>query len=544
MAGCWCVGTVALAQDSSKPKTININSVFKPVLREAVKINFNAAPPPIDTSRPALRYAIPDQHLLLSYQPVPLNPVALRIDSINAWKSSNYIKVGAGNVHIPYLQAGFSFGDGKNSFFNIFAKDYSSKGSLPFQKNNLTAVSAAGTVRAAANLEWDGSIGFKSDEYFFYGYRPTTLVYAKDNLRQQFQTYEGKLSLRNLSPTEFGLTYNPNIKVDVFGVQNNMNKGTEANTLLNLPLTKTFGRSFGINLGVTADLTNFRPTAGTSNNTVENNLYYVSPSLQLKTPNVYFTGGVIPSWDNKAFTLLPNLMADITTNDQRFTIQLGWIGYYDKGSYERFASINPWIAQPSSLLNTRVQERYVGFKGSALDHITYSAKVGFVQYHNMPLFVNDSLDGKTFNTVYSSSLEAVQLHGEVGLTEGEDLNWTTGLTWNQYSKIKDQTRAYGLIPFEINSSVRWQLIKDLYLKGDLYIFDGANYLSHAGPGQFDARKGQGGIDLNAGMEFKVTRQLNLWLQMNDLFNSKYERWNQYEVYGFNFLLGVVFAFNK
>src|SRR5882757_5586010 len=122
-----CAMSVAFAQDSSKQKTINITSVFKPVLREAVKINFNAAPPAVDTSRPTLRYAIPDQNLLLNYQPVPLNPVALHIDSVNAWQYSNYIKAGVGNVHIPYVQAGFSFGDSKNTFFNIFAKEYTSK---------------------------------------------------------------------------------------------------------------------------------------------------------------------------------------------------------------------------------------------------------------------------------------------------------------------------------------------------------------------------------------------------------------------------------
>jgi hypothetical protein len=40
------------AQDTTKRKTIDITSSFKPVLREAVKINFNAAPPALDTSRP------------------------------------------------------------------------------------------------------------------------------------------------------------------------------------------------------------------------------------------------------------------------------------------------------------------------------------------------------------------------------------------------------------------------------------------------------------------------------------------------------------
>src|SRR5579863_2254810 len=118
------------AQDTSKRKTIDITSTFKPVLREAVKINFHAAPPLSDTTKPKLTYNIPSQYLFLNYQPAELRPVALQVDSFLSWENSNYIKAGFGNVHQPYIKAGFSFGDGKNSFFNIFADEYASKGNL------------------------------------------------------------------------------------------------------------------------------------------------------------------------------------------------------------------------------------------------------------------------------------------------------------------------------------------------------------------------------------------------------------------------------
>jgi hypothetical protein len=231
-------------------------------------------------------------------------------------------------------------------------------------------------------------------------------------------------------------------------------------------------------------------------------------------------------------------MADITTNDKRFTVQLGWIGYYNKGSYQRFASINPWITQPDLLFNTRVQERYAGFKGSVLNHFTYSAKVGFVQFRNMPLFVNDSTDGKTFQTVYSSAMEALQFHGEIGYTQGETFNATARLTWNQYSKVKDQTRAWGLIPLEFNVAMNWQVFNNVWLKSELFAFDGAAYRTI----NKEPRKGETGMDLSAGLEFKITKQFNLWVQMNNIFNNRYERWHQYQVYGFNILGGVVFNF--
>ena len=75
-------GMTLRAQDTTKRKTIDITSSFKPVLREAVKINFNAAPPALDTSRPKLSYTIPAQYLFLSYQPGEMKPVALQRDSV------------------------------------------------------------------------------------------------------------------------------------------------------------------------------------------------------------------------------------------------------------------------------------------------------------------------------------------------------------------------------------------------------------------------------------------------------------------------------
>src|SRR6185437_14247137 len=57
-----------------------------------------------------------------------------------------------------------------------------------------------------------------------------------------------------------------------------------------------------------------------------------------------------------------------------------------------------------------------------------------------------------------------------------------------------------------------------------------------------SHRGGRGTDANAGVEFKITRALNLWFQMNNIFNNKYQRWNQYQVYGFNVLGGIVFSF--
>ena len=527
--------TVLHAQDSTKRKTINITSTFKPALKNTAKLNFNAEAPLIDTTRPSLEYNLPTQFLSLAYHPAGINPVALPADTVKTWYNDNYIKVGAGNVDLPYVQAGLSFGDRKQSFFNIFAEGYSAKGKLPFQENSLLAATVSGTIKADNHLEWDGSLGFRAEGYYLYGFQPDTLKFVRSQLQQQFFTFDGRIGLRNTLPTAYGLTYNPNVKISAFG-ENSTPRASEADLVVNIPVEKTLNEHFAIDLGFTADITNYTPGNG---NTVNNNLFFVSPAVVYHGNNIAMHLEMTPSWDQGDFHLLPNFRGEYTTDDKRFTLFASLDAYYEKGSFKRFAGINPWLWEPTSLLNTRVTEFFGGFKGSLSSHISYLAKAGFAQSFNMPLFVNDSLDGKNFKVLYEQNLKSFSVHGEMSYLQGEDFNVTVALTLSNF-KTSSQYRAWGLLPLEFTTSFRWQVIKDLWLKADLWAFEGPywRYLNQT------VSSGTGGFDINAGLEFRITKQLNLWLQMNDLLNDKYQRWNQYPVYGFNILGGVIFSFGR
>src|SRR5689334_18067938 len=120
------VSAVMAQRDTTKPKAVDITSSFRPVLRESAKINFNASPPTADTTKPRLQYDIPNPSLGLAYQPGTLKPLALEIDSNSAFDNKNYIKAGFGSLKTPFVQAGFSFGDGNTAGGNIYAKYVSS----------------------------------------------------------------------------------------------------------------------------------------------------------------------------------------------------------------------------------------------------------------------------------------------------------------------------------------------------------------------------------------------------------------------------------
>ena len=525
------------SQDTTKKKSVEIVSGFKPVLKESAKINFNATPPSADTSKPKLKYDIPNQNLLLPYQPGTLKPLALDIDSGGKFDNSSYVKAGFGSLRTPYIQAGISFGDGKTAGLNIFARHVASESKREFQKFSNTDIKLSGFFKSGNNLEWDAGIGMRQDKTYKYGFEPESLSFPTDSLKQNFQTIAGRVGFHNINKTAFGLTYSPEVKIDVFS--DNL-KNSESNTVVNLPLEKSVGKVFAAKLGVTFDLTRLSPNSKTA---INNTMYYISPSVLFKTPKVNAEVGIRPSWDNGKFKMFPNALVAISTEDKRLTFQAGWTGYVRKTTYQYLASQNPWLYLPGSFKNTWIEERFAGFKGSLGDHFTYSAKAAFNKLTNQPLFVNDTASagaGKSFIVINEPRVNVLSIGGQLGYTIEEKFSLLTNWSINQYSGLKENKRAWGLIPAELDAAMRLQIIKDLWLKTDLFAWTGPAYKRKDG----SAANLKGAIDLNAGLEFRITKNLNIWTQFNNITNKTYQRWKQYPVYGFNFVGGVVFSFDQ
>jgi hypothetical protein len=521
------------AQDTVRKRTVEVTSQFKPVLKDAAKMNLNASPPTADTSKPRLQYQIPNQNLQFVYQPGMLKPLALDIDTGGRWNNESYVKLGYGSFKTPYLQAGLSIGDGKTVGVNGYARHTSSEGKLPFQKYSSTNFDAAAFFQTAKSLEWNARFGGEQETFYKYGYQPSTLVFKDDSLKVRYQTWRGRLALHNINQTQFGISYAPEVRVDAFSDQLN---NSESNTYIKLPMKKVVGKVLEVDATAEASLSQYKRD---DKSKINNNYVSLSPTILFKTPNISLHAGIKPSWDNGEFILFPSVMGEIGTQDKRFAIQLGWAGYLRNSGYQYVAGYNPWIWAPQTVMNTRIEERYAGVKGAVGDHFAFSAKMAYNKLNNQPLFLNNLIDGgKSFEILYEPEMDQFQLGGEMGLTFGEQFSLISNLSLNKYRKLEVNKKAWGLLPLEFTTKMRVQVLKDLFVTTDLYAFDGPWYQNDNG----DAKQLKGSVDLSAGAEFKILENIKLWAQFNNVFNKEYQRWNQYPVYGFNFLGGVVFSF--
>jgi outer membrane receptor for ferrienterochelin and colicin len=158
--------------------------------------------------------------------------------------------------------------------------------------------------------------------------------------------------------------------------------------------------------------------------------------------------------------------------------------------------------------------------------------------YNQALFVNNYVDGRSFDILFDPKIQALKIHGELGYHIQEKFSFIGAINLNEYTNLANYDKAYGLTPMEITGTLKWKISKDLQVKVDAFFRDGTSYQNKL----LQSQKLDPAADLNLGAEFSVMPRLNLWIQMNNLFNNKYQRWNQYEVLGFNVLGGVVYSF--
>jgi hypothetical protein len=528
----------AMAQKDTT-RQIQVTSAYKPVLRNAAKINFSAAAPSADSTPPKLNYNIPAQNLFFSYQPVPLKAVAVAKDSLLGLGNNSYVKAGFGNFSTPYFKAGVALGNGTTSIINVYGDFISQKGNELFQQYSNASASAQAVLRTKSNLEFSLKGGIGSDTYYKYGYASKTQADNKDSLRVSFTNVLLQAGLRNVTPTEFGIYYNPSIRINLF---NDNHSTSETHVRINAPLEKTVGQYFAVKLGATLDYSRLKQA---NFDGINNSVFLLDAAFKLKSPNVNLTAGITPSWDNSNFKLLPNITADYKLKGEELVLQAGYVGTVEKTSYMSLATMNPWINRPTVLSNLRIEEFYGGVKGSVGDHFSYNAKAGYIKWIGMPSIYNDYVGdttGRSFEVAYNKT-EAVEIHGGIALTEAERFSLQAGASIYQVTASNIFDKPLGTyLPFDIHASLRWQVMKNFWLKSDLFVWDGPYFLSKPNPLSVQQKK-TGSVDLNAGLEFNITRNLLLWGQFNNILNNKYQRWSQYESLGFNVQGGIIFRFH-
>lgn len=526
------LAATAQKKDTLKQETIDIISKYQPKLPNAAKLNLTASLPSVDTTRPRLGYQVPALNLYFMYQPVPIRPLALGKDTSSLQLQNNYIKLGYGNFNTPLVQAGFGTGRADKYNLGLFVNYTSSKGDIENQDYTNINVLGSGTYFSPL-FEFNASLGYNRNQVHYYGYDHSLYEFSKGDVKQGFNEVIAKVGAKNRPQNDWAFQFQPQAEFIVFG---DSYKRMENTFVLKAPIRKQLFEDIWIRAEGIVDLSNFKED---NNDQINNSVAAIHPAVEVTKPGFMLHAGVNPTWTNDKFYLLPDIVNESHLIRKKLILSSGWISYIEKNNFRNLANKNPFIENyPVGIRNTRVEEKYTGIKGTLGSHLTYNTKFSAVTWHDMPLFVNDSIDGKKFYIRNEEELRAFQAHIEVGYQQEEKFQVRLSLDWFNYTKQKTELKPWHLQPFQANLYAQYTFAKKLHLTANLYTLNGSYYVL---PNKFFA-KTKSVQDLNAGATFDIGKNFNIWLNANNLFSSKYQRWYGYQSYGLNVLGGITVKF--
>jgi hypothetical protein len=263
----------------------------------------------------------------------------------------------------------------------------------------------------------------------------------------------------------------------------------------------------------------------------------IHPALLISKPGFVLRAGLNPTWSKNKFFLLPDIVNETNLIKDKLILSSGWISYVVKNSFQHIAGENPFVYEYPDLLNTRVEEKYTGIKGTIDNHFTYNTKFAFVEYNNQPLFLNDSLYGNKFNILNEENLKAYHLHGELGYIEEEKFQFKLSGDWFNYFKETTAEKPWGLVPFQASLYMQYIIAKRFKLHADAFILSGSFYQDNG-----DDFKTNGAFDVSAGASYEISKNFGIWINANNLLMWVFVGWVFFGCVGVFVVGGLVFKF--
>lgn len=522
-------------KDTAGVGSIDIISAFKPTLRDPIKIQFTAATPLPDSSRPKLAYRIPNQELSISYQPGTLKPLAYQSDSNKGFSPAQYVKLGYGSLQNPFLSVGLEFGD--RSPLRFYGEHQSASGRLSYQDYSVNSGQLLWQKADRHQGEWLTAVSVDRQVYYKYGFdrsRPQPIL---DSLRQVFHQFGFQLAYRGKSPARTGWVLAPvldwKINADGFG-------NRDMNAQLFVPIEYTFHDRISLHLNGLVHWGRIRPEGKA---TFDQSVYSLHSSLRFDWPKWGLHAGFRPSWDAAGVHLYPDVQFFWRRSEKPWLFRIQWTGELARTGYCELYTVNPWLWMPDQWRNTGRIDRSLLGQYNRRAHWVYEIQLGYATLQNAFLFVNDTSttgDGRSFRTLYADRIQNLYAKGKLTYREADRWLVRAEAGWNNYHGIRGAEKPWGLLPFEWNLHAMHRFQNRLRVQADLYSWFAPYFLSKSGlPSRTD-----GAFDLNLGAQMPITKRIQGWLQFNNLFNQLYSRWSQYPSYGFHFVGGVVFSLDK
>jgi len=517
-------------------------------LRDAFKIN--DFPTIFDTvqNAPNIRYDALNFDADLNYQVVPIKAAKLRIveplDKLNRF----YVKAGVGNYLTPLAEVTFNSLRNRKSSYGFNGRFHRSNGGIKDVVNSsFSDIDFAPWYRGIGKASrFDVMPYFTRNTLHHYGYlnNDVDTVPNGDALQQQYQIYGGKVRLKSFHKDSTKINHDVQAEVrlmdDAFGAK-------ELNVNTGLNLFSLYGKEY-YQLGVGVDVNSLDSRDVDSTGAQRSStIIHLSPSVETSGSIFKIKVGLRLFADaagGMKFFFIPDLEANLNVLDglMRPYFKLG--GGVDRYGLFAASRANPYINSNLDLLNQRnklVAE--LGIRGGISDRVSYHIGGFYRKQDQSAFFVADStlLVRNRFNVIFDD-MEVTGGRLELKYQNGERLKINLGGQYQTYI-MESEAEAW----YMPNLNVDFDVFYDIQDKFTVKL--GANYVGERYGKILDGSALGYSIstldpitDVNLGLEYRYTRKISAFLDVNNILGQRYFLFDQYPVMGINVMAGFTVSF--
>ncbi len=528
---CLAGGGLFAQKEKLNTENVDVVKTFEARLLESNKLSVQPQLPKLDTTTQRQNYNVPARPLTVNYDAPKLRPIGMK--SVKEDKPMNgFVKAGAGAPKTFWGEGGYYFAakdkfDGKAWFRHHSLDANKSVENQKFFNNDFLL---NGNYYINDQLAAEGKIAYSFDRFHYYGY-PDSLDFTEEKTRQDFKILDISARLHNKERNDNDLNFSVTPQ---FYLLNDYYSNRETGFALDMTATKWFAEKHALRITIRPDATRFQDTV-----TQRLNNIYLRPSFTFHSDIVKIKVGGNFVNNRDEFSIFPDAEIGLRVIGDGVQIFAGANGDLRKNTYRSFSDYNPFLQiRGNTLTNTRWDNYYGGLRGD-FGWLDYTGQFSYSKASDIALYDVFLEDGITrFRPIYDT-VKITNIQGTVKFKPFEALVLTGTLSQNITMDVSKERRAWGLPMTEGNFGAVYTALKGkASLRANAYIADGIEFKDE----QDVSREGKVLFDLNLGGSYYFTKNIGVFLDINNVLNNKRERWYRYPMAGTNFLAGFTARF--
>lgn len=486
-----------------------------------------------DVKTPIMEYNVPPQTLQYNYGAISLRPLALQPEA-DKMPYQNYAALGLGNYSTLLADFGLTYHEEGKYDAIIHGYHFSQKGGkIADRQSSLTNITVGGKYFLPKYV-LQGNVQYQRRGMTYYGYNHFNYDFDKADILQAYNTVEANLGLAQFSVTEHALGIQPSIQAYTHNAKIG---GTEYGFGWQVPVSYAITEELHASVGVNGMVTNFVYDDAINQN---NNYFQLTPQITYSKNKLWLQAGISPTKATKSdWTILPNIKARYAIGAlSRAAISAGWDDDVIMYTYKNLTEKNPFVRIPS-VGNAYRNRIYAGLELSPMSNLKIEGKVSYNRFNRFSTYTNDydyHLAGNFFTNTWVNKLEVFQTYVAAHVLISNQFDLGAHVQFNSFSRTT--VPVLHEPKMELGAYLKVKPIQKLSFGANLNFLSGIQYYNISN----EKKTVNAAFDLGLHAQYEFLERFEVFLNLDNMMDSKYQRWNQYPVYGLNIFGGLKVKF--